>query len=101
MSRYGRRTSCVKPSLVLEANDVSVGLRTPSMAKKKSAPKKAGRPSVLDGPKRQILGIRGSESYKDWLIRFAQRERSDMVDLVDDALAFYAKSRQFEDPPKR
>lgn len=71
------------------------------MAKKKTEPRGAGRPPVAEGPKRQILGIRAGESYKDWLVRFSQRERSDMVDLVDDALAAYAKARDFEAPPKR
>ncbi len=64
--------------------------------KKKAAPGKAAA-----GPKKQILGIRGSDAYKDWLVRFAESERSDMVDLVDDALAAHAKARGFEAPPKR
>ena len=38
---------------------------------------------------------------KDWLMRCAEHERSDMVDLVDDALAAYAKARDFESPSKR
>jgi hypothetical protein len=70
-------------------------------AAKKAAAKRGGRPAAAEGPKRQILGIRGGEAYKDWLKRFADHERSDMVDLVDDALAAYAKARDFEAPPKR
>jgi hypothetical protein len=78
---------------------MSVGIEVPHM-KKKAATKK-GRPKLPSGPKRQILGMRGSEPYKEWLARFAERERSDMVDLVDDALAAYATARGFEAPPKR
>jgi hypothetical protein len=33
-------------------------------------------------------------------MRFVEHERSDMVDLVDGALAAYAKAREFESPLK-
>lgn len=69
------------------------------MAKKKAT--RMGRPPAPAGPKKHILGMRGAEEYKSWLVRFAQAERSDMVDLVDDALEAYAKQRGFEPPPKR
>ena len=36
--------------------------------------------------------IRGREAYEDWLMRFAEYERSDMGDQIDDTLAPYAKS---------
>jgi hypothetical protein len=74
-------------------------LEAPSMAKKKAAPK--GRPKTVDGPRSHVLGIRGREEWKDWLSRFADHCRSDMVDLIDDALEAYAKSKDFETPPKR
>ena len=77
---------------------MSVGLEGRGMAK---ARKRTGRPATQEGPKRQILGIRGSEAYKAWLVRFAEQERSDLADLVDDALVAYAKERGFEAPPKR
>jgi hypothetical protein len=48
-----------------------------------------------------VLGIRGREAWKEWLSRFADSCRSDMVDLVDDALEAYAKQKGFEPPPKR
>lgn len=79
---------------------MSVGVEVRPMAKKKAAAR-PGRPAAADGPKKQILGIRGSEAYKGWLSRFAEHQRSDMVDLVDDALAAYAKTQGFEAPPKR
>jgi hypothetical protein len=40
-------------------------------------------------------------SLEEWLARFAETERSDMVDLGDDALAAYAKTKGFDAPPKR
>ena len=45
--------------------------------------------------------LRASGEFREWLARFAESERSDMSDLVDDALAHYAKARKFEPPPKR
>ena len=71
-----------------------------AMAKKKAAPKR-GRPRADGGPKMHVLGIRGCEEWKEWLSDFAAANRSDMVDLVDDALAAYAKTKGFRTPPKR
>jgi hypothetical protein len=48
-----------------------------------------------------VLGIRGRADWKDWLSRFAEFHRSDMVDLIDDALEAFAKVKGFEPPPKR
>lgn len=78
--------------------DLSPGLTT--MAKKRATPKK-GRPPSPEGPRMHVLGIRGREAWKEWLSRFADSCRSDMVDLVDDALEAYAKQKGFEPPPKR
>lgn len=69
------------------------------MAKKKSA--KVGRPPSQEGPRIQVLGIRGRMAWKEWLVRFADANRRDMVDLIDDALEAYAKAKGFEGPPKR
>ncbi len=68
---------------------------------KKNAPKKAGRPPVAEGPRTHALGIRAREEWKEWLTRFADHCRSDMVDVIDDALEAYAKAKGFEAPPKR
>lgn len=78
-------------SVLLEANPV---------AKKKATPKR-GRPQSAEGPRTQVLGIRAREEWKGWLARFADANRSDMVDLIDDALEAYAKIKGFEPPPKR
>jgi hypothetical protein len=48
-----------------------------------------------------FLRVRVSGAYKAWVTRFAVAERSDMSDLIDDALAAYAKAQGFETPPKR
>ena len=47
-----------------------------------------------------IDSIRGSEAYKKIgsCGPFAEHKQSDMVDLVDDALAAYAKARDYKSP---
>jgi hypothetical protein len=79
---------------------VIAALEESLMAKKKSVPKR-GRPLTGKGPRVQVLGIRGRQEWKDWLARFADFYRSDMVDLIDDALEAFAKAKGFEPPPKR
>jgi hypothetical protein len=71
------------------------------MAKKNVPKRPPGRPPTAEGPRIQVLGIRGRPAWKDWLARFAYANRSDMVDLIDDALEAYAKVKGFEAPPKR
>jgi hypothetical protein len=63
--------------------------------------RKMGRPPSSEGPRLHVLGIRGRADWKDWLSRFAESHRSDMVDLIDDALEAFAKVKGFEPPPKR
>jgi hypothetical protein len=75
-------------------------LQEKPMAKKMPAAK-PGRPPSEEGPRTHALGIRAREEWKDWLSRFADANRSDMVDLIDDALEAYAKLKGFEAPPKR
>ena len=71
------------------------------MAKKKRGPTKGARAEESKADRADSVRIRVSGSYKDWLVRFADAERSDMSDLIDDALAAHAKARGFEAPPKR
>jgi hypothetical protein len=49
----------------------------------------------------QVLGIRGRPEWKEWLREFADFHRSEMVDLIDDALEAFAKVKGFRSPPKR
>lgn len=73
-----------------------------ALAKKKAPERRsAGRPPTPDGPRGLVLGIRGRAAWKEWLIEFAEYSRSDMVDLIDDALEALAKTRGFRAPPKR
>jgi hypothetical protein len=77
---------------------MSMILECEPMAKKRS---ETPVPTPEEGPRKQILTLRGRDVYKDWLVRFALSERADMADLVDDALVAYAKAKGFERPPMR
>ena len=88
---------------VAEPREALMAKKTP---KAKAAPAIAptaprGRPPVPGGQKKHILGIRGQQAYKDWLVRFAASQRSDLADLIDDALVAHAAAKGFEAPPKR
>ncbi len=71
------------------------------VAKKKQDPPRPAAPEVAPSDRVDFVRVRVSGAFKDWLIRFAEAERSDMSDLIDDALTSHAKSRGFEPPPKR
>jgi hypothetical protein len=77
---------------------MSTGL---TVAKKKQGPAQRPGPEKPTGDRVDSVRIRVSGAYKDWLVRFADAERSDMSDLIDDALTAHAKARGFEAPPKR
>lgn len=62
------------------------------------AKKPARKPSKAEA---EFIRVRMAPAYKTWLRTFAERERSDISDLVDDALAHYALARGMEAPPKR
>jgi hypothetical protein len=72
----------------------------PKPSKPKQPPKASPAPPE-EGRRAQVLNVRGNQAWKDWLVRFAEFNRSDMVDLIDDALVAYAKAKGFEAPPKR
>lgn len=66
------------------------------------AKKKQAQPATTPASDRvEFIRVRVSGAYKDWLGRFAESERSDMSDLIDDALEAHAKAQGFEPPPKR
>lgn len=46
-------------------------------------------------------GIKMSREFKEWLDRFAARERADVTYLLEHGLAALAKARKFEPPPPR
>jgi uncharacterized protein (DUF1778 family) len=65
-----------------------------AMAKKK-------KPAKAKTTRNDDVRIRMTSTYKDWLGRFAEAQRKDMSDLVDEALMRMAKAEGFDPPPKR
>jgi hypothetical protein len=54
------------------------------------------------GTKPTALVMRGTEAWRDWLVRFADYHRVSVSQLTDEALAAYAKALGFpEKPPRR
>jgi hypothetical protein len=53
--------------------------------------------------KQNVLSIRGSEEWREWVHRFCDHVRiRSASDLIDQALVEYARVRGFTDPaPKR
>lgn len=45
--------------------------------------------------------IRSMPEWKEWLGRFADAQRKDVSDLVDESLMRMARAEGFELPPKR
>ena len=81
---------------------LTVAKKKPSPARQTQGKAEASpRPRALDAGGPDFLRVRVSGAYKAWVTRFAEAERSDMSDLIDDALVAYAKARGFEAPPKR
>jgi hypothetical protein len=54
-----------------------------------------------EGSKKGRFAFRARPEWLDWLNRFANFERSDMVDVIDRALEDRARAKEFEPPPKR
>lgn len=63
--------------------------------------------SKADGPKGEqrvrtaVTTIRSMPEWKEWLGRFADAQRKDVSDLVDESLMRMARAEGFELPPKR
>lgn len=74
------------------------------MVKKSAAAgsgKRRGRPPSAEGRRSFAVRVKGRPEWRDWVIRFAERERCDAAVLVDVALTSLAEARGFEGPPKR
>lgn len=74
------------------------------MAKVKAGektPKKSGAGRPAKATKGRTFGVRMDGPYLDWITRFADQERASVATLIDQAVAFYAKERGVEEPPKR
>jgi hypothetical protein len=64
---------------------------------KKRGPKP--RPAEERRDSSLIVGCR--KIWKNWVIRFSKKERTDPAHLVDRGLADLAQDRGFDEPPER
>jgi hypothetical protein len=65
------------------------------------SPKKKTAAAPKGGTQPNVLTMRGSVEWKDWLDRFAARMRTKPTALLDLALAKLAEQERFPEPPPR
>lgn len=62
------------------------------------------RESAAEPPelvRRNVISIRGTESWRAWLARYAIKRRVPVTSLIDQVLAEAAERDGFEAPPER
>jgi hypothetical protein len=67
------------------------------MAKKK-APARRPEPEPV---RKNIISIRGTEEWREWLAEYASFRRVPVTSLIDQVLAESAKRDDFKAPPER
>ena len=67
----------------------------------KKLSKKMGRPPAPEGVKHNVLSIRGTTEWRDWLNRLSEHCRLKSPDVIDRALIVYAKQEGFTEPPPK
>ena len=74
----------------------------PEAAAETAAPKRRGRPKAsAEGPKSNVVSIRGSVEWRAWVGRLADHSRLKVADVIDRALLAYAKQEGFNEPAPR
>jgi hypothetical protein len=66
---------------------------------RKGPGEKSPRKPPDDEPRQVLLSIKGRLAWKEWLDRLAAFDRSSTVQLIDRAVARYAKDVGFNEPP--
>ena len=73
---------------------MATGLVGRLMAKKAAKPPAKGD----DEPRKNVVSIRGTESWRDWLMGLAAHRRLKAVDVIDQALIEYAQKYGYNEP---
>jgi hypothetical protein len=61
---------------------------------------KVSKGGQTDGTaRRNVVSIRGTEAWRDWLMGLARHSRLAAADVIDQALVEYAKAHGYNDPP--
>jgi hypothetical protein len=67
------------------------------MGKKKAPPKRR----AVEPIRKNIISVRGTEEWRDWLNEYAAFRRIPTTSLIDQVLAESAKRDGFRTPPER
>lgn len=76
---------------------MATGTVDPPMARKKDRgkePEKRPEPSA----RRNVVSIRGTEEWRDWLMELAAHRRLKAADVIDQALIEYAQKYGYTKP---
>lgn len=78
---------------------MTTGLVEHPMAKRAATPAPKGGD---DEPRKNVVSIRGTESWRAWLMGLAAHRRLKAVDVIDQALVEYAQKYGYteEAPPR-
>ena len=67
------------------------------MAKKKAPQQAKGEETI----RKNVISVRGTEAWRDWLIEYAAFRRVPVTSLIDQVLNEAAKRDGFKLPPER
>lgn len=93
--RPGKKVEQFRPALELMEFIGRPLFVTPNPQTVEAMPAIGGRVRVA------VTNVRSVPEWKEWLSRFADAQRKDVSDLVDEALMRMARAEGFELPPKR
>jgi hypothetical protein len=71
------------------------------MAKKKAARRKRVEPEPEPTVRKNVISVRGTEAWREWLNAYAAFRRVPATSLIDQVLAESAKRDGFTPPPER
>ena len=63
--------------------------------------RKPGRPKGLKPVRGTVVALKGSPDWKKWLDDFSGHCRLGLADTIEQSLVYYAKEREYRNPPKR
>ena len=74
-----------------------------AMVKRMLEPKrlKPGRPKGPGPIRETVVSLKGSAEWKSWLDGFSAHCRLGLADTIEQSLVYYAKRREYREPPKR
>ena len=63
--------------------------------------RRPGRPRRAVPRRETVVAIKGSTEWKSWLDGFSYHCRLGLADTIEQSLVYYAKVREYGQPPKR